>query len=65
MMSQTDTVISKLKKLKTLSMMPVFKVVEAEIQGFFDSLPIMKELKSDTLRYQYQSKGIHIQLDLS
>ncbi len=41
---------AKLKKLRTLADMPAYELVEFEIQGFMDSLPLMKELKSDALR---------------
>lgn len=50
MMDGVQAVALKLKKLKALEDMPVFKLVHAEIAGFADSLPLMKELKSESLR---------------
>uniref|UniRef100_A0A383W4S5 Dynein-1, subspecies f n=1 Tax=Tetradesmus obliquus TaxID=3088 RepID=A0A383W4S5_TETOB len=50
MMNGVQAVATKLKKLKGLEDMPVFGLVQAEIAGFADSLPLMKELKSESLR---------------
>jgi hypothetical protein len=50
MMDGVQAVATKLKKLKGLEDMPVFGLVQAEIAGFADSLPLMKELKSEALR---------------
>lgn len=50
LMQGVEGVASKLKKLKGLQGMPVFGLVQAEIAGFADSLPLMKELKSEALR---------------
>jgi dynein heavy chain len=50
MMDGVQAVATKLKKLKGLEDMPVFGLVQAEIAGFADSLPLMKELKSESLR---------------
>jgi hypothetical protein len=50
LMESVEGVATKLKKLKGLEDMPVFGLVQAEIAGFADSLPLMKELKSDALR---------------
>jgi dynein heavy chain len=33
-----------------MQLLPVYELVEKEITGFFNSLPLMKELKSDALR---------------
>ncbi len=50
MMSGTEAILTKLRKLKQLKLLPVYELVEKEIQGFFNSLPLMKELKSEALR---------------
>jgi dynein heavy chain len=50
LMQGVEGVAGKLKKLKGLEGMPVFGLVQAEIAGFADSLPLMKELKSEALR---------------
>jgi dynein heavy chain len=50
MMDGVQAVATKLKKLKGLEDMPVFGLVQAEIAGFADSLPLMKELKGESLR---------------
>lgn len=50
LMQGVEGVASKLTKLKGLEGMPVFGLVQAEIAGFADSLPLMKELKSEALR---------------
>jgi dynein heavy chain len=49
-MDGVQAVSAKLRKLKALQGLPVFGLVQAEITGFADSLPLMKELKSETLR---------------
>lgn len=41
---------NKLRKLKALKQLPVYELVDKEITGFANSLPLMKELKSDALR---------------
>lgn len=50
LMDSVQGVANKLKKLKGLEDLPVYGRVQAEIAGFADSLPLMKELKSDALR---------------
>lgn len=50
MMDQVQAVATKLKKLKNFDNLPVYQLVQSEISGFADSLPLMKELKSDALR---------------
>lgn len=50
LMEGVQGVANKLKKLKGLEELPVYELVQAEISGFADSLPLMKELKSDSLR---------------
>ena len=49
----TDETLSKLKKLKHLSDLPVYALVSKEIGGFLASLPLMKDLKSDALRKRH------------
>lgn len=51
MMVGTESILQKLRKLKELKHMQTYELVENEIVGFCDSLPLMKELKSDALRY--------------
>ena len=41
---------AKLRRLKALEAQPVYGLVAAEISGFADSLPLMRELKSEALR---------------
>jgi len=50
MMNGVQAVQLKLKRLKSLEELPVYGLVIEEISGFADSLPLMKELKSDYLR---------------
>jgi dynein heavy chain len=50
LMEGVEGVALRLKKLRGLEDVPVFGLVQAEIAGFADSLPLMKELKSDALR---------------
>lgn len=45
-----EQVAQKLRKLKHLTLLPVYELVEKEIVGFYNSLPLMKELKSEALR---------------
>lgn len=42
-----------LHKLKHLSGLPVYELVEREVVGFQAALPLMKELKSDALRKRH------------
>lgn len=51
MMASTEEISNKLRKLKQFKLMPTYELVEREIQGFHNSLPLMKELKSDALRW--------------
>lgn len=51
LMEGVQGLITKLNKLKGLESMPTFGLVQTEIAGFADSLPLMKELKSDALRW--------------
>lgn len=55
MMSETQEILQKLRKLKGLKHLPTYSLVEKEVQGFCDSLPLMKELKSDALRWMNSS----------
>ncbi|KAF5830619.1 hypothetical protein DUNSADRAFT_14266 [Dunaliella salina] len=57
MMAGTDEVAQKLRKLKHLRLLPVYDLVEKDIQGFFNSLPLMKELKSEALREHMRPSG--------
>ena len=50
MMEATEEVAGRLTKLKGVKDLPAYAAVEAEITGFKDSLPLMKELKSEALR---------------
>ncbi len=50
MMTSTEETGNKLKKLKHLKHLPTYELVDKEIQGFFNSLPLMKELKGEALR---------------
>ncbi len=50
MMSGTEAVLGRLRKLKSLRLLPVYELVDKEVQGFYNSLPLMKELKSEALR---------------
>lgn len=50
MMSSTEEMAHKLAKLKELKHLPTYDLVHANIQGFYNSLPLMKELKSEALR---------------
>jgi dynein heavy chain len=50
MMTATEEVAARLTKLKGVKDLPTYAAVEAEITGFRDSLPLMKELKSEALR---------------
>jgi dynein heavy chain len=50
MMTSTEETGNRLRKLTHLKLLPVYELVDKEIQGFFNSLPLMKELKGDALR---------------
>jgi dynein heavy chain, axonemal len=51
MMSSTEEIVMKLRRLKQFKLMITYELVEHEIVGFYNSLPLMKELKSEALRY--------------
>ena len=53
MVSGTDEVARKLRALTTLKMLPVYEAVEKEIQGFKNSLPLMRDLKNEALRKRH------------
>ena len=53
MVTGTDEVAKKLRALTTLKMLPVYEAVEKEIQGFKNSLPLMRDLKNDALRKRH------------
>ena len=53
MVTGTDEVAKKLRSLTTLKNLPVYEVVEKEIQGFKNSLPMMRDLKNDALRKRH------------
>lgn len=53
MVSGTEEVAAKLKRLKELRNLPTYDLVDREIAGFYSSLPLMKELKSDALRQRH------------
>ena len=46
----TEEVLLKLRKLKHLKLLPVYELVEKDVQGFLNALPLMRELKSEALR---------------
>ncbi|KAF8069431.1 DHC1 [Scenedesmus sp. PABB004] len=51
MMAGVQGVAGRLKKLKAATEdLPVYALVAAEVAGFADSLPLMRELKSEALR---------------
>lgn len=50
MMGGTEEILAKLRKLKALKLLPVYELTEKEIEGFYNSLPLMKELRSEALR---------------
>ncbi|PNH08033.1 Dynein-1-alpha heavy chain, flagellar inner arm I1 complex [Tetrabaena socialis] len=60
MMSGTEAVLVKLRKLKSLKLLPMYELVEKEIQGFHNSLPLMKELKSEALRKRHWSRLMEV-----
>ncbi|GLI59150.1 hypothetical protein VaNZ11_000978 [Volvox africanus] len=60
MMAGTEAVLTKLRKLKNLKLLPVYELVEKEIQGFYNSLPLMKELKSEALRKRHWSRLMEV-----
>lgn len=60
MMASTEEISTKLRKLKHLKLMPTYELVEKEIQGFYNSLPLMKELKSDALRKRHWSQLMEV-----
>ena len=53
MVSGTDEVAKKLRGLTALKMLPVYEAVEKEIQGFKNSLPLMRDLKNEALRMRH------------
>ncbi|KXZ49756.1 DHC2 protein [Gonium pectorale] len=60
MMAGTEAVLIKLRKLKSLKLLPVYELVEKEIQGFHNSLPLMKELKSEALRKRHWTRLMEV-----
>lgn len=50
MIAGADEAAQKLHKMKNLQLLPVYELVDKEIVGFCNSLPLMKELKSEALR---------------
>lgn len=46
-------IAAKLGRLRGVRDMPVYSLVEAEVAGFLDSLPLMRELKSEALRTRH------------
>ena len=64
MVTGTDEVAKKLRALTSLKMLPVYETVEKEIQGFKNSLPLMRDLKNDALRKRHWDQlmavtGVH------
>ena len=53
MVAGTDEVAKKLRGLTALKNLPVYETVEKEIQGFKNSLPMMRDLKNDALRKRH------------
>ncbi|DBA95316.1 TPA: Dynein heavy chain cytoplasmic [Trebouxia sp. C0006] len=53
MVTGTDEVAKKLRALTSLKLLPVYEAVEKEIQGFKNSLPLMRDLKNDALRKRH------------
>ena len=53
MVTGTDEVAKKLRGLTALKNLPVYESVEKEIQGFKNSLPMMRDLKNDALRKRH------------
>ena len=53
MVSGTDEVAKKLRGLTSLKLLPAYEAVEKEIQGFKNSLPLMRDLKNDALRKRH------------
>nr|Q9SMH3.1 RecName: Full=Dynein-1-alpha heavy chain, flagellar inner arm I1 complex; AltName: Full=1-alpha DHC; AltName: Full=Dynein-1, subspecies f [Chlamydomonas reinhardtii]CAB56598.1 1-alpha dynein heavy chain [Chlamydomonas reinhardtii] len=60
MMAGTEAILTKLRKLKSLKLLPVYELVEKEIQGFYNSLPLMKELKSEALRKRHWTRLMEV-----
>eukprot|EP00803_Ostreobium_quekettii_P011338 evm.model.scf_1312.1 EVM.evm.TU.scf_1312.1 scf_1312:839-40608(+) len=60
MVARTEEIAAKLKKLKELKHIATYELVETEIQEFLDSLPLMKELKSEALRKRHWSQLMEI-----
>eukprot|EP00798_Chlamydomonas_sp_ICE-L_P031817 gene31817-7021_t len=60
MMTGTEEILAKLYKLKHLKLLPVYENCDREIQGFFNSLPLMKELKSEALRKRHWTQLMEV-----
>ena len=60
MMTGTDDILNKLRKLKHLKHLPIYENVEREVQGFHNSLPLMKDLKSDALRKRHWTQLMEV-----
>jgi len=64
MVTGTDEVAKKLRALTSFKLLPVYEAVGKEIQGFKNSLPLMRDLKNDALRKRHWDQlmavtGVH------
>lgn len=53
MVTGTEEVAKKLRGLTALKNLPVYETIDKEIQGFKNSLPMMRDLKNDALRKRH------------
>ena len=51
LLTGVDDVQAGLRKLAALKLLPVYEAVEKEVASFGESLPLMKELKNEALRW--------------
>jgi len=60
LIASTETFMVRLRKLKHLKHLPTYDLVEEKIKAFQDSLPLIENLKSDSLRKRHWEQLMEI-----
>lgn len=58
MTADVETTLEHLRSLNHLKSLPLFSKIEKEIIGFAESLPLMRVLKSEAIRYDRSAKRV-------